>query len=207
MRRMNHINTTPTSVRRLRIALPLLAGATLLFGACGGGDDAEADAVDTVLDDTMPPAVTDTDQGDAPIETVGDAAGTEPAKACGLLDTATVDSVLGTSGVTTSVDTSLGFFDGCRWATANTDVPALLIGYDPTADFQQIRDLACDGATPEPILALGVDSVACFGVVVAPAGTGVVMVSIDDPLDQWDDAGELDLATRFAITVVTASAG
>ena len=44
----------------------------------------------------------------------------------GLLDPATVDAALGTSGVKTSPDTSLGLLDGCRWATAATDVPAVL---------------------------------------------------------------------------------
>lgn len=47
---------------------------------------------------------------------------------------------LGTSGVTTSIDTSLGLLDGCRWATALTDVAALVVGYDPTMPFADIRD-------------------------------------------------------------------
>ena len=197
MRVMNITNTV-TRPRRPRLSLPLLVGATLLLGACGDSSEDIADTANTVAVDTTAPVAT---------VDIGDAAGTEPAKACGLFDAAAVDAALGTSGVTTSIDTSLGLFDGCRWATARTDVPALLIGYDPTADFEHVHDLACDGTTPVPVLAAGADSVACFGVVVAPAGTGVILVSIDDPGDQWNDAGELDLATRFAIMTGTASTG
>jgi hypothetical protein len=172
--------TTPTTNRR-RISLTLLAGAALLLGACGGGDDDTSAPVTTVTGSTAAPA----DAGDA----AGDAGGIEPAQACGLLDPATVDAALGTSGVTTSADTSLGLFDGCRWATAATDVPAVLVGYDPTGDFDQVRGLACDGTTPEPVSGAGSDAVACYGAVVAPAGSGVILVSIDDPADRWDDAG------------------
>ena len=63
-----------------------------------------------------------------------------------------------------------------------------------------------DGTTPEPLPSAGADAVACFGAVVAPAGSGVILVSIDDPTDQWDDEGELALAVGFAITAVTGAA-
>ncbi|MBI5087754.1 MAG: hypothetical protein HZB15_02485, partial [Actinobacteria bacterium] len=183
--------------RRLRCALPLVVGAALFLGACGGDDD-------TTAPDTSP----DTTVVDSPADPtdVGDAAGSEPAQACGLLDATMVDAALGTSGVTTSVDTSLGLFDGCRWATARTDVPAVVLGYGPTMDFDQVRGLACDGTTPAPLPAAGADAVACFGAVVAPAGSGVILVSIDDPADQWDDEGELALAVGLAITATGSAA-
>ena len=197
MHSMNIITTTTTTIhRRRRLCVPLLVGATLLLGACGGNDGDSAAAAETVAGDTVAPSAT--------IDASG-AAETEPAKACGLLDLTAVDAALGTSGVTTSLDTSLGLFDGCRWATARTDVPALLVGYDPILEFGKVRDLACDGTTPEPVPAAGADAVACFGVVVAPAGTGVILVSIDDQADQWDDATELNLAAGFAVTAGVAA--
>jgi hypothetical protein len=190
-----NITNTP---RHIRLALPFLLGASVLFAACGGDDDLNSQPVDTVEAVVTVDTVADPAGSDVPVTDAGNAAGTQPAQACGLLDSAAVDALLGTSGVTTSVDTSLGLYDGCRWATATTDVPALLLAYDDTMDFEQVRGLACDGTTAEPVAAVGADAVACFGAVVAPAGTGVIMVSIDDPTDQWDDAGEIDLAAQFA---------
>ncbi|MGD9997645.1 MAG: hypothetical protein AB7L17_05890 [Ilumatobacteraceae bacterium] len=198
-----NITNTSTTHRRLRFALPLLVGASVLFGACGGDDDT-SDSVETVSD-TGVPVMTAPDSTESPAD-AGDAGGIEPAQACGLLDASTVDAALGTSGVATSVDTSLGLFDGCRWATAATDVPALVLGYDPTMDFDHVRELACDGTTPEPVAAAGADAVACFGAVVAPAGTGVILTSIEDPTDQWDDAAELELAAQLTVAAVHTSA-
>ena len=186
--------TTTRTSRRRRLALPLLIGATALLGACGSDDPAATDQpADDPTTETTPDVVAP--DGAAP---GSGAAGSEPASACGLFDVSTVDAMFGTSGTTTSRDTSLGLYDGCRWATAPTDVPALVVGYDPTGDADTIRDLACDGDTAVDVAAAGTGAVVCFGTVIVPAPTGVIMVSIDDPLDQWDDDTELGLAAAFA---------
>lgn len=193
MRSIPNPPTTSTG-RRRRLATSLLIGAAVLLGACGSDDAADADRpTDDPATETIPDAIPDggTDPGSG-------AAGSDPASACGLFDVSTVDAMLGTSGVATSRDTSLGLYDGCRWATAPTDVPALVVGYDPTGDAATIRDLACDGDTAVDVAAAGPGAVVCFGTVIVPAPTGVILVSIDDPLDQWDDDTELGLAAAFA---------
>jgi hypothetical protein len=171
--------------------LPILVATTVvpaLLGACSDDTtDHSSDIIDT----------TDT------IDTTGgpDAGASEPAQACGLLDPAAVDGWLGTTGVTGAQDTSLGLFDGCRWATAATDVPELLVGYGPTMEFEQVRDLACEGTTAEPATSAGADAVACFGAVVARAGEGVVLVSVEDSTGGLDEAAQLDIATRAAVAI------
>ncbi|MCX6520651.1 MAG: hypothetical protein NTZ21_08305 [Actinobacteria bacterium] len=198
MRSIPNPTTTRTSLRR-RLALPLLIGATVLLGACGSNDPAATDrpADDPTTEDPTTETTPDVVAPDGADPGSG-AAGSEPASACGLFDVSTVDAMLGTSGTTTSRDTSLGLYDGCRWATAPTDVPALVVGYDPTGDADTIRDLACDGDTAVDVAGAGTGSVVCFGTVIVPAPTGVIMVRIDDPLDQWDDDTELGLAAAFA---------
>lgn len=186
--------TTLRTSRRRRLALPLLIGATVLLGACGSDDPA---ATDRPADDPATETTPDVVAPDGADPGSG-AAGSEPARACGLFDVSTVDAMLGTSGTTTSRDTSLGLYDGCRWATAPTDVPALVVGYDPTGDADTIRDLACDGDTAVDVAGAGTGAVVCFGTLIVPARTGVIMVSIDDPLDQWDDGTEVGLAAAFA---------
>lgn len=176
-----------------RLAVTLVVGASLVLGACG--DDGSDDSIDATTDTT---AVVDTAAPDAGAA----AGGIEPAQACGLLDTAAVDALLGTSGVTTSIDTSLGLLDGCRWATAPTDVAALVVGYDPTMPFADIRDRACDGETPQPAPDAHPEAVACYGLVIAPAGTGVVLVSIEDGSYQWDDATQVELAAQAAADIL-----
>ncbi|MFN8053675.1 MAG: hypothetical protein U0Q22_19735 [Acidimicrobiales bacterium] len=176
-----------------RLAVTLVAGAALVLGACGddGSDGTTDDGHDA-------PATTVIDAGDA-----GDAAGgIEPAQACGLLDLAAVDALLGTSGVAAHVDTSLGLLDGCRWATAPTDAAALIVAHDPTMSFADVRDRSCEGETPQPAPTAHPEAVSCYGTVIAPAGTGVVLVSIEDGTYQWDDATRLDLAVRAAADVL-----
>jgi hypothetical protein len=189
--RQLHTPTSRTARTGARLAATVAVGATLLLGACGGddGDDAASDTP-TASDAPDTPAVT------------GDAAGIEPADACGLLDLAAVDGWLGTSGVSASTDTSLGLM-GCRWATAQTDVPALLLGYDGQIAFDETRDRACDGETPVAVPAAGDEAVACFGAVIAPAGTGVVIVSVDDSTGTFDDAAQLTIAAEAAAAAVS----
>ena len=193
--------TTLRTSRRRRLALPLLIGATALLGACGSDDPAATDRpADDPTTETTSETASETTPDVAPdgADPGSGAAGSEPASACGLFDVSTVDAMFGTSGTTTSRDTSLGLYDGCRWATAATDVPALVVGYDPTGDADTIRDLACDGDIAVDVAAAGTGAVVCFGTVIVPAPTGVILVSIDDPLDQWDDDTELGLAAAFA---------
>lgn len=188
-----------------RLAVTLVAGAALVLGACG--DDGSDDTADgagtpvTVLDTATPDTPDTASSDDTGTDTGSDTGtdtGSEPAQACGLLDLAAVDALLGTTGVTASTDTSLGLLDGCRWATAPTDAAALIVGYDPTMSFADIRDRACEGETPQPATGAHPEAVSCYGVVIAPAGTGVVLVSIEDGTYQWDDATQVDLATRAA---------
>lgn len=189
-----HITPVPAGRAGARLAVAFAAGAALLLGACGGGDgDATPDTADTAT------AVEDAAPGTAP-DTGGAAAGIEPAEPCGLLDLAVVDGWLGTSGVSASTDTSLGLM-GCRWATARTDVPALLLGYDGQMPFEEVRDRACEGETPTPMPAAGPDAVACFGAVIAPASTGVVIVSVEDMTGTFDEAAQLDIAAAAADAV------
>ncbi len=183
---------TTTTTHPLRRAVPAIVGAAIVLAACGGGGDS-TDRADSGSE------VVDTAGEDDPTASAG---GIEPAAACGLLDASAVDALLGTSGVTTAVDASLGFYDGCRWATAPTDVPALIVGYDGTMAFEQARDLACSDTTPEPAAAAGADAVACFGAVIAPAGSGVVIVNVDDPTGGLDDAAQVDVAARAAAAIV-----
>ncbi|MEZ5249677.1 MAG: hypothetical protein R2713_10825 [Ilumatobacteraceae bacterium] len=182
--------TRPT----VRWAAALALGTTLLLGACS--DDT---ATDTATD-TDTPVTAAADSPDAP-DTGGDASGIEPAEPCGLLDAAAVDGWLGTSGVAASTDTSLGLM-GCRWATAPTDVPALLLGYDGLMDFAEVRDQACEGETPMPVPAAGPDAVACFGAVIAPAGTGVVIVDVEDHTGTFDESAQLGIAANAAAAAV-----
>lgn len=186
--------TRPGTRPGIRFAAVLALGTTLLLGACT--DDTASDAAEGA--DT--PVTAAPVSPDAP-DTGGDASGIEPAEPCGLLDAAAVDGWLGTSGVAASTDTSLGLM-GCRWATAPTDVPALLLGYDGLMDFAAVRDQACEGETPMPVPAAGPDAVACFGAVIAPAGTGVVIVDVEDHTGTFDESAQLGIAANAAAAAV-----
>lgn len=198
MQLRQHHTPTPAPTRTgragARLAVTFAAGAALLLGACGD-DVATPDTAGTATaDDGVAPGTTP-DAG-------GAAAGIEPAEPCGLLDVATVDGWLGTSGVSASTDTSLGLM-GCRWATAPTDVPALFLGYDGQMAFEEVRDRACEGETPTPMPAAGPEAVACFGAVIARASTGVVIVSVEDMTGTFDEAAQLDIAATAAADAVS----
>lgn len=184
-----HASTRPGRTRR---ALPLALGlGALLLTACGGDDEQSDDTV-AVVDDTS----VDTDAGDTS-DTTGDPDAAQPANSgltsCDLLTPAEVDSLLGTTGTTASLDTSLGLYDGCRYASAATDVPAVVLAYAIDMPFADISARACEGTEALAMPGVAADAVSCYDTIIAPAGTGVLMAHLEDPSDQFDAEAETAL--------------
>jgi hypothetical protein len=199
----------PARTRRSRrLLLPAAAVmAALALAACGGDD--ENDTIDTDDTTTETPLPVDVDPGAEGGDTGGDddasgdrIPGGVALDACVLLDPATVDTLLTTTGATASPDTSLGLADGCRYASADVDVPAVIVGYTDTIAFDEVRDLACDGADVVEVPTVAEGAVECFGAVVAPANGGAILVAIEDPTDLYDDVTDSALTATAALAVL-----
>lgn len=195
--------------RSRRLLLPAAAVmAALALAACGGDD--ENDTIDTGDTTTETPLPVDVDPGAEGGDTGSDddasgdrIPGGVAIDACVLVDPSTVDTILTTTGNTASPDTSLGLAEGCRYASADVDVPALLIAYTDTIAFDEVRDLACDGADVIDVPTVAEGAVECFGAVVAPANGGAILVSIDDPTDLYDDVTDSALTATAALAVLS----
>lgn len=179
---------SPRRLARIGV-LAAAAGLAVALAACGGDDSSASDTsasgsdapVTTVA--ASDSSATTLAGSDGPVTTVGTLPHDTGLVACQLLDAPNVGELLGTPGVTAEPDTSLGAADGCRYSAARTDKPAVVLGSMPDTPYEKVKQLACDGFDP---VTLDSGLLQCGSAVIAQAGSGALMVSVEDPTGNLD---------------------